>query len=94
MVTYDEAVECVLADWGTIGYVELDEKKMKRISGWFNTVYGEMMQDSRAFKEQSLYTCVRTLGYPKYNELNLGDTVCECHAIGYCYQKMLDETNI
>lgn len=89
VVTYDEALESVLMDWGDLIVNELDEDKVKRISGWFSSVYGEMNHNNRFFKEQSLYTCARTLGYSRYNELNTGDTVCECQAIAYCYKKML-----
>lgn len=86
VVTYDEMLECVLQDWGDICDVELKDEKMRRISGWFARVYGEMKLDRRAYKEQSLYTCARTLGYNKYQELNLGDTMCECQALAYCYK--------
>lgn len=83
VVSYDEMViEAVRI----ICKVELHDDKIICISDWFARVYGEIEPYQCSYKKQSLYTCARTLGYDRYQELHLRDYKCESQAISYCYK--------
>lgn len=92
VVSYNYDPKFLLMKWGTLGDKELDENRVRIIEDWFTSVYGEMSSCHEYFISQSLYTCARTLGYNRYNEVNLGDTECKCKAIAYCYQKMVESS--
>ncbi len=92
VVSYNNDAEWFLKKWSILGDRELDENRVRTIEGWFTSVYGEMSPCREYFVGQSLYTCARTLGYNRYNEVNLGETIYKCKAIAYCYQKMLESS--